>query len=63
MLLKYKVTMCRHQRRRRRCLSSVLFIPGLKFPPTIRIYRSAPWAMKHGPCITHHGSQEQPFLK
>ena len=50
-------------RRRRRCLSSLLFIPCLKFPLTIRIYVSAPRAMKHGPCITHHGSQEQPFLK
>ena len=45
MLLKYKVTMCRHQRRRRRCLSSLLFIPGLKFPLTTTIYRSAPRAM------------------
>ena len=44
------------RRRRRRCLSSLLFIPCLKFPLTIRIYVSAPRAMKHGPCIMHHAS-------
>ena len=51
------------RRRRRRCLSSLLFIPCLKFPLTIRIYVSVPRGMKHGPCITHHGSQEQPFFE
>ena len=63
MPVKYKFTIRGPRRRRRRCLSSLLFIPCLKFPLTIRIYVSAPRGMKHGPCITRHGSQEQPFLK
>ena len=61
MPVKYKFIMRGPRRCRRRCLSFLLFIPCLKFPLTIRIYVSAPRAMKHGPCITHHGSQEQPF--
>ena len=32
------------RRRRRRCLSSLLFIPCLKFPLTIRIYESEGWS-------------------
>ena len=63
MPAKYKFTMRGPRWRRPRCLSFLLFIPCLKFPLTIRIYVSAPRAMKHGPCNTHHGSQEQPFLK
>ena len=51
------------RRRRGLCLSSLLFIPYLKFPLTIRIHHTAPRAMKHGPCITYHWSQEQPILK
>ena len=59
--VKYKFTMRGPRQRGRRCLSSLLFIPCLKFSLTILIYVSAPRGMKHGPCITHHGSQEQPF--
>ena len=44
------------RRRRRRCLSSLLFIPYLKFPLIIRIYHSAPRAMKRGPCITQNNN-------
>ena len=63
MPVKHKFTMRRPRRRRRRCLSSLLFIPYLKSPLTIRIYLSATRSIIHGSCITHHGSQDQPFLK
>ena len=63
MPVKHKFTMHGPRRCHRRCLSSLLFIPCLKFPLTIRIYLSALRAMKHGPCIMHYGSQEQPILK
>ena len=34
----------------------------LEIPLTV-IYHSAPRSIKHGPCVMHHGSQEQPFVK
>ena len=54
MPVKYKFTMRRPLRRRRGCLSSLLFIPYLKFPLTITIYHGAPRAMKQ---TMHHASR------
>ena len=46
------------RRRRRRCLSSLLFIPCLKFPLTIRstLVRRVPWNMDHASRIMDHRS-------